>query len=217
MKKKKKIIKIKKDKPEKDIKVKIDLSKLKEGEDKISTLLKSYNPLKAASKFNVKYWKNFFMEKFWPHKTVLVNMELINGFHKMFLVKENDGGFNYDNKKYIFDSESKYYIIDGKIWCYDFHENLDIPIKRIIPLTDIKKALEHSQLTEVEYATNPATLERFIVARIAEGIMKGQQLDEVMKKLMIICIITMVSSLMMLLLFLIKSGMLKSIKIPGVM
>ncbi len=177
--------------------------------------IKGYNPITASSKFKWKYWKYKIMDKYWPHKTVLVNMELINGFHKLFLVKESDSGFKYDDKKYIFDSDSKYYIIDAKLWCYDFHESIDLPIKRIIPVTEIKRALEHSQLTEVEYATNPATLERFIVARIAEGIMKGQQLDEALRRLLLVCIIAAISSTVMLILFVVKSGMLKQIKIPG--
>lgn len=185
------------------------------GEDKeIQMKFKTFNPLKS-SKFRLRFWKDKFKDKFWPHKTVLINMELLNGFHKLFLIKESDSGFKYDKKKYIFDNESKYYILDAKLWCYDFHESIDIPIKRIIPVTEIRKAFEHSKLTEVEYATNPATLERFIIARIAEGIMKGQQLDEVMKRLMLVCIIAAISSTLMLILFVIKSGMLKSIKIPG--
>jgi len=153
--------------------------------------------------------------------------------HRQFLVIENDGGFRYQNKKYIFDNESKYFVIDAKLWAFDFHEayvmpikrkvklstkktitieeDLGFPIKREIPITQIRKTLEHASISEVEYASNPSTLERFIVARIAEGIMKGQQLDEWMKQLKLFLIITMVAGIIHLILFMFKTGMLSNI------
>ena len=193
-------------------------SKLKDSRDKekVPTILKSYNPVKADKITTIKGLKTRFKDKFFPDKTLLVNMELLNGFHKLFLVVEKDNGFRYRNKQYIFDNESKYYIIDAKLWCYDFHEDFTIPIKRKIPVSAIKKAVELSELTEVENSVNPATIERFLKAKIAEGIMKGQQLDIVFKQLKLIGIVTMLSSVIMLILFLFKTGMLQSIKIPGI-
>ncbi len=188
---------------------------IKQRQDEIKECL-PYNPIKADSIMTVKRWKNTFKDKFFPDKAIMINMELLNGFHKLFLVIERDGGFRYRSKRYLFDNESKYYIIDAKLWCYDFHEDLTIPVKRKIPITDIKKAIEFSSLTEVENAVNPATIERFLKAKIAEGIMKGQQMDIVFKQLKMIGIITMLSSVIMLILFLFKTGMLQQIKIPGI-
>lgn len=168
------------------------------------------------SKFSIKYWKAHFLERLHPETTALINMELLNGFHRLFIVKEEEEGFRYRNKKYLFDNEAKYYIIDSKLWCYDYHENFVLPVKRKIPLTAIKKSLEHSNISEVEYATNPSTLERFTISKIAEGIMKGQAIDEFMKQIRLILIIAMVTSVIHLALFMFKSGMLQSIKIPGV-
>ena len=178
--------------------------------------LRSYNPVTAPKITSMKRWKNMLKDKLFASKTVLVNFELINGFHKMFIVIEKDDGFKYNGKKYLFDTQSKYFVIDAKLWCYDYHEELTLPIKRIIPVNDIKKAVELSGVTEVENAINPSTLERFIKARIAEGIMRGQQLDEVLKQLKLIGIISMMSSLILLVLFLFKTGMLQSVKIPGI-
>lgn len=185
-------------------------------EDIKDTKIKSYNPVTAAKITSTKRWKNTLKEKFFPSRVVLINMELLNGFHKLFLVVEKDNGFRYRKKRYIFDVSSKYYIIDAKLWCYDFHEDFTIPIKRKIPITEIKKGVELSKLTEVENAVNPATIERFLKAKIAEGIMKGQQLDLVFKQLKLIGIISMLSSVILLILFLFKTGMLQAIKIPGI-
>lgn len=177
---------------------------------------KPYDYLKSRSRWKLRYWRDMLRERMHPEKTILVDMELLNGFHREFLVKEKDGGFRYRKNKYIFDNESKYYKIDSKLWCFDYHENFTLPIKRKIPISDIKKTLEHSNISEVEYATNPSTLERFIVARIAEGIMKGQQIDEFLKQIRLIIIITMVTVIAHLLIFMFKSGIFQQVKIPGI-
>ncbi len=183
----------------------------------LDSKIKPYDAIRTnKSRFTMRFWKDHFKERLHPETTALVNMELMNGFHKLFIVKEKDEGFKYRGKKYLFDNEAKYYIIDSKLWCYDYHENFTLPIKRKIPLTAIKKSLEASNISEVEYATNPSTLERFTISKIAEGIMKGQAIDEFMKQIRLLLIIAMVSSLIHLVLFMFKSGMLQQIKIPGV-
>ena len=187
---------------------------IKQKQDTIKAL-QPYNPVTAPKKTTFKFWKNYAKDRFFSDRTILINLELLNGFHKLFLVIESEGGFLYRKKRYIFDDSSKYYIIDAKLWCYDFHEGLTIPIKRKIPIADIKKAIEESGISEVENAINPATIGRFLKAKIAEGIMKGQQLDIIFKKLMLIGVVTMVSSVLLLILFLFKTGMLQQIKIPG--
>ncbi len=181
------------------------------------TEIKPFDAVRTGkSKLSIKYWKAHLLERMHPETTALISMELMNGFHRLFVVKEKDEGFQYRGKKYLFDNEAKYYIIDSKLWCYDYHENFTLPIKRKIPLTHIKKSLEHSNISEVEYATNPSTLERFTISKIAEGIMKGQAIDEFMKQIRLLLIIAMVTAVIHLALFMFKSGMLQSIKIPGV-
>lgn len=177
---------------------------------------KYINPLKRISKFEITRYKNWIKEKFFPAKSVLINMELLNGFHRFFLVKEKENGFKFSGKFYIFDNELKYYCFDSKLWCYDYHQNFCMPIKRKIPVTDVIKTIEESSITEVEYATNPSTLERFITSKIAEGIMKGQQIDEFFKRISMLVIIILIISVIHLCLFLFKTGMLQSIKIPGI-
>ena len=168
------------------------------------------------SKFKLKYWKDWYLNKTHPESIALINMELMNGFHKIFLVKEFEEGFKYKNKKYLFDNEAKYFIIDSKIWAYDFHETFTLPIKRKIPITNIRKTLESSNISEVEYATNPATLERFAISKIAEGIMRGAEMEQVFKFLKLMAILILVISFIHMMLFMMKTGMFSSIKIPGI-
>lgn len=148
--------------------------------------------------------------------SVFINMELTNGMFKHFVTNENNATFKFAKKLYHLDAELKYYSIDFKMWCYDFHEEYSLPIQRKLKINTIKKAIETSQITDVEYLTNPSLLEKFSVSKIAEGIMQGQQMAKVFQMIMVISLIAAAASVGMLVLFIIKSGMLESVRIPGV-
>lgn len=178
-----------------------------------------YQPFHALktnkSKRSIRYWKDWVLDKLFTSKVVLINLELQNGFHKQFLVIEHDGGFVWNRKKYIFDNESKYYVIDSRLYAYDFHESFVLPIRRKIPITTIQSSIDTSGISEVEYATNPSTLERFMTAKIAEGIMKGQQIDVELKQMRLMLIIVTVITLAHFLFFLQKTGVFAAVKVPG--
>lgn len=146
---------------------------------------------------------------------VLINMELNNGFHRQFTINEKEGSFLYKGKQYIFDLDLKYWNIDAKLYCYDFHEDYIMPIKRLIPIQAIKKYVSSSGIIEVEYATNPALLPKFLDSKIIEAIMKGAALDEWLKQIRVMIIIAMIVGILHLVLFVFKSGMLSQIHIPG--
>ncbi len=170
--------------------------------------------------YDLKYHRKFRGMKNWlvwwkvrrkPDRTVLINMELINGMHKSFVVVEEKEGFYYRGKKYLIDNENKYFHIDAKMFAYDYHEEISLPIVRKIPVGKIKTVLEASPITEVEYAINPATLKRFEIAKIAEGIMKGQALDEFMRRIMVILFIVLIVTIIHFMIFLQKSGVFSQI------
>lgn len=147
-------------------------------------------------------------------RCIKVNMELSNGNFRSFLVKEKEKGFLFKGGKYIFDNEMKYYSVDDEMYCFDFHEEIATPIRRKIPVSDIKKSLNASKLSEVEFAINPQTLEQFVTAKIAEGIMKGQELDAWMSQMRIVVFAILIISIIHLLIFAKKSGMLDSVNLP---
>ncbi len=198
----------------KEIKVK---KKAKEIEVEVEdTPERKFKILSGKSKLSWDFWKTWYLEKYMPGKTVLINMELTNGFHKLFIVKEKEEGFIFRGKKYLFDDDSKYYNLDTKIYVFDYHEQIVLPFKRKIPVTEIKKTIESTDEIDVEYAINPSTLQRFMTAKIAEGVMRGTQLDEFMKKLQTFLIVTMVTSLVHLAIFLYASGLLQNLSVPGI-
>lgn len=177
---------------------------------------KEFNYHKARSRWTTRYWKDWFLDKYLPDKVVMINMELLNGFHKQFLVRERDGAFYYKKKVYVLDNEKKYYVIDSKLYAYDYHEEFTNPIQRKLPIADIKETLESSGISEIEYATSPKTLERFIISKVAEGIMRGQALDEALKQLRLLVIITTVTSVGHFMYILFKTGAFQAVQIPGV-
>ena len=66
----------------------------------------------------------------------------------------------------------------------------------------------------MEDSTNPSTLENFIVSKVAEGVMKGQQIDVFFKQIKLMLMITMVAVIIHLLLFINASGMMENLKLP---
>ncbi len=167
-------------------------------------------------KLSFGFWKDWIYDKYFPGKLALIYMELSNGFFRMFKVSEKEEGFIFRGKKYLFDDESKYYNIDARLYTFDYHEGIALPIKRKIPSTQIKKTLESTEGMDIEYAINPATLQRFMTAKIAEGVMKGTQLDEFMRKLQMFLLVTMIASLVHLALFLYASGILQNLSVPSI-
>lgn len=200
-----------KEEPEKITKIKKKESKKEPKKEVVVEVVDQKMRWLDLSKFGL--W-NKIKKKIVPDRLVLINMELVNGFHSTFLVLDHGEGFKYKRKFYIFDNELKYYHTTAKYYAYDYHEDLTLPIKRVVPVADIKKTVESLPQIEVEYAINPATLERFIVGKIAEGIMKGQKIDEVLRFVKLISIITLVAVLIHFILFAQKTGMLAAIKLP---
>jgi hypothetical protein len=172
------------------------------------------NYRKTGSKFSIGYWKKWFKLKFKQDTSYLINMELSNGMWTTFVVQEKDSGFKFRGKKYQFDDALKYYHIPSGLYAFNYHEGLAIPIIAKFDLNEINKAITGSGITEIEYMTNPSTLERFTVSKIAEGIMKGQQLDAFFRQIRLIAIINLLMTALLLILFVVKTGMLKSIKLP---
>tara|TARA_Y100000310_G_scaffold345798_1_gene470097 strand:- start:6330 stop:7136 length:807 start_codon:yes stop_codon:yes gene_type:complete len=185
----------------------------------VDSKINPFNITKSKSILSFSRWKGWFFDKYFTGSIILINMELKNGFHRLFTVREKEEGFVFKDQKYIFDDEMKYYNIDAGsgMYAYDYHEALALPLRRKVPITDIKKTIESSSVTDIEYAINPSTLQRFMTAKIAEGVMKGTQLDEFMRKLQMFLIVTMIVVIIHFLLFVYGSGMLQDFKIPGVL
>ena len=160
-------------------------------------------------------WINRVKDRIWPGKTMLINMELRTGMHRTFMISTKNDSFKFLKATYVIDNELKYFNVDSGCYAMDYHQDFSIPIKRKIPVTDVKKAVQFSNIIETENATNPYLIEDFIQRKVIEQAMRGQDFEEALKNLKLAAYIAAICSAGMLLLFVIKSGMLSSIKVPG--
>ena len=179
------------------------------------TPIENYHALKTGkSKFSYKYWRDLMLDRRHHDKTLLINMELRTGFHKTFIIKNIEGEFKYLGNTYIIDNELKTFNLSSKLYQLDYHEDLTIPVKRVIPVDHIKKNIKASQIVPSQ-ATNPSLIKKFIMSKILESLMKGGQFLESLRKFSFYLIIILTISAIHLALFVYGSGMLDSIKIPG--
>lgn len=142
---------------------------------------------------------------------LIVNFEMINGKHRSFQVREKKGIFRFKGGDYVLDNDAKYYNIDAEMFMLDYHEGCSMPIKRVFPIKDIKEAVGVSPSQEIEHAVNPRNLKEALDAKLVEGIIQGAGLAKEFRMLLIITVITMIVSIVMVLLFAWKTGMLKEI------
>lgn len=167
--------------------------------------------------FSVRQWMDYYKYKSKMSKAILIHMELTNGDHTHFIAYPQKEQFEHENKLYIIDSSAKYYDHAAKMYCMDYHEDLTLPIIRRIPLERIREGLRSTGITDIENACNPSSLKQFIESEIIQKVMKGQEFEDMMKTIKTFLIITMVVVVVHLLLFIFKSGILQSIRIPGIM
>jgi len=173
---------------------------------------KEYNPIKTKKGwFDFSAYYRIFKDKLRPQRTYLINMELRNGMHQLFTISCSNESFKYDGSEYVIDNEFKYYVLSAGCYCLDYHQDLSIPIKRIVPLNEIKKGINSLGVTEVETAINPRTLRMFIESEVIQKVLQGQAMGNMLKNLMIICALGTIASVCHLLIYMSKSGMFASI------
>jgi len=204
---------------------KVSHKKVKIKKEKIEipdTKYKDYNALRTNKKIlNFRYWKDLMLDKKHPDKTLLINMEMTNGFHRTFLIKQMDNSFKYNGKTYIIDNQLKYYNLDSKLYQLDYHENLTIPAKRNIDVEYILNTLKSrnqipgKNIIPIE-ATNPALIEKFVQSKLLESLMKGGQFIESLKKFGFYLILILAISAIHFFVFIYASGMLQNLNVPGI-
>jgi hypothetical protein len=102
-----------------------------------------------------------------------ITMELKKGGKKMFWVNETEDGFLYNEGQYIFDPNMKYPItttLGNEYSAYDFYEGWPLPFKHEFPIRKVidgvKKGMAGEEIQEIDYATHPPTLLRFVMSDI---------------------------------------------------
>lgn len=159
----------------------VDNYKQKETNYKAKELFKVYDELKLNNIFDQKKLRNKLINKYFPLKTVMINMQLMNGQVMQFIVKVDNYGFSFNEGFYLIDDDCKYYNTSSKLWCFDYHEELCFPIKRTIKINNIKKEIVESDEIELETAINPVSLNGFIKSTVIQKVLAGGELEDSMR------------------------------------
>jgi len=153
-------------------------------------------------------------EFFDPTQMILINMELSAGDHAWFYIDVNNKRFHYKGGVYVIDTEMKYYVLQTKCYCLDYHQDFVLPIKRHFDVAAITKTMDATQsvsLDKIPQATNPYTLKKFIDSEVIEKVLAGQQLSDTLRSLKLLAAISAIASVLMLIVYMFKSGMLSSV------
>lgn len=163
--------------------------------------------------------KQTIMNYLFPKKEqeeIIINMELNNGYHVRFIVDGNKEYFLYKNGLYHLDSNLKYWCSTTKKFELDYHQNFSSPLKREWDIDDIINSMkEISEQTGDDFtisATNPRNLKNFIDSKVIEGILRGQQIQEFIKKWNVAFMIIILVVVIHFVLFLSETGMLNGLK-----
>lgn len=146
-----------------------------------------------------------------------IRMRLRNGDIKQMLVFSKDGTFIYGGGRYLIDQNCAVYDITAKCYSLEYHQDLSIPVKFSVNITEIKKAASDPRVSDIDAALNPYSLQKYGVSTVVEGMMKGASFDEWMKKqsMWTVAIFGLLTAFFLT--FLIKTGVFQQVSgyIPG--
>lgn len=144
-----------------------------------------------------------------PKRKILINMELRNGDHTSFIRIPKTNSFKFEGGTYIIDPSYKYYHIASKTYALDYHQDCCIPIDRSVKIKAVKEAIDNK--SEISLALNPRVLKEFVDSKVAEGVMRGQQIEEYIRKYVFWGVVGTIASVCTFLLLLYTSGVLDSL------
>lgn len=173
----------------------------------------TFDPKKKSSVFDIRG-----IIKEWEYnrkadEAVLINMELTNGDHTQFLAYPTNEKFEWNNGVYIVDHNFKYYVHSAKLYALNYHQDFNLPIAQKIPIARLRNTVAESGVTDIENACNPRILKQWIESDVITKVMKGDEIDAVMRTIRMLLYIIVVINIIHFLMFVIKSGVLQQIKL----
>lgn len=198
---------------------KAEESKLK-AKDKVKPKFDFTKDIKN-NKFKPKLTKGRIKNLFFFSPQYLINMQMRNGMHRQFFVATRSNEFRFLGGAYVIDTEHRYYNVDAKSYAFDYHQDFTLPIMRNIKPNELKESLtkgeegeDGEEGYEVENAVNPYTLKEFLESKIAEGVMRGQNIDEYLRKMFMMVMISMFGIFLLVVISVTQSGVLDGLSIP---
>lgn len=192
---------------------------LKAIEETPETPFKPVNLTKPKFILGIPRWKfirNKLLENQFPSRKLTINMELRNGRHRTIQIHPKNSTFKFQGSMYVIDHNLAYDNIDCKTLMLDYHQDFCLPLKRCFNLKDIQDAIDEMGNYEIETATNPAVLRKLVEADIGGNIAKAVGLPDALRKLLWLGAISAIGIIIMIIIFVIKTGMLKDVHVPGI-
>ena len=157
------------------------------------------------------------LKKF-QESAVYIVFQTSNNKFKTWVQEEENGGFTYKKKMYLFDKDNQIHFIDMQMYGYFFQEQINIPvnkhlklsepvqklinavnsqiqnefslpIEKLVNINEVKQSIEAYGLAEVESAFEPESLKRFIDTQVILQVMGGAWFTKIMKIVLILNIV----------------------------
>ena len=175
--------------------------------------LKEMNITRMRTWSDITRLKYKLLDTFKPTQTILINMELDNGFHIQMVVPVRNGHFEYMGGIYIIDHNLKYYNMSSKLWSLDYHQSLSFPVKRKINVNQLTDTIKEMDEIDVDEAINPKSLKGWLKSSVVQKVMEGAEMADVFKFLKTMAVLTAIGVAIILVIIVQQSGMLASLGI----
>ena len=160
---------------------------------------------KKKSFTDVKGWVKEFRFNSNSDKVLVVEMYHRNQTKSHFLIFSKNDSFVWNKKRYIIDDQYKYYDNTTKNWALAYHEDLSLPVDIKIEPTKLKSKLKDIG-SEVRTSINPESLEIYMKSSFIQKIMRGEELEKVFKRLILLGMVSALASVIVLLIIVQQSG-----------
>lgn len=152
-----------------------------------------------------------FKNKKMQDKRYHIIMNLRNGDRKQLYIFTDKQSFIYSKGEYILNTSEARYDHTAKSYSLEYWQDFSLPIKVNVDLSELRKAVKKSSVTDLDIAFNPFSLADFGRSKVVEGMMQGQGLQDWIKRIFTMLVITLIVVIIHLLLFAQKSGMLEQV------
>lgn len=154
----------------------------------------------------LKGFKNRLKDKFFPSKTLLIEMMHTNGTVSHFIIKSDIYKFKLGERVYLIDEEKKDFNNTTKLYMLRYHEGFALPYKIDISASQFKRSLENKEFDEIKTSFNPFVLRQVLKMEYTNGIIQGAEIMNILKRLFIIIVIVGIISIAHLLIHSYKAG-----------
>lgn len=152
-----------------------------------------------------------------PHLCLDVTMHLRNGEKTQFvaMMEPDKNCFYYQGGTYIVIDEALKYNLATKMYSGIWHQDISLPLKQDVPVTEIKRKIEEVGVADIDNAIDPVSLRRFMESNIIQNAMRGVEMVKLLNFIKLLVIIILILCSIFTIKYLGDSGFFKGIPLIG--